>query len=248
MLWMLGMAIGAANAIAANNQRNAEFDDKLDELRRQENILSTQYSQAQASYDLSVEQATQSVENANKELGILADQTIANRDMALTQQGKSGSMQSQLNAMQLATLNIQNEQAQGAANQQVATSGFRNSGTARNVVENAQRSGDMAIKQASLQASMSNYQTYSSALNTFTSANQQYDAYQRQIEANDDNLDMQLEQMELQMDQTTQMYEIEHGYLTADINYMEDEGRDALEQANIWGSLGAVGSGIMMGL
>ena len=34
--------------------RNAEFDDKLDELRRQENILSTQYSQAQASYDLSV--------------------------------------------------------------------------------------------------------------------------------------------------------------------------------------------------
>ena len=69
------------------------------------------------------------------------------------------------------------------------------------------------------------------------------------VRLNDDNLDMQLEQMELQMDQTTQMYEIEHGYLTADINYgCEDEGRDALEQANIWGSLGAVGSGIMMGL
>ena len=244
-LFLLGAALGAINGISQMNQRNAEYEDRLDELNYQKNILDKQYSQAQTSFNLSLNHQKEQTERANAEIGILADQTIANRDTSIGQQAKAGAMQSQLNAMQLATLNVQNQQAEGTANQQVATSGFRNSGTAGNVRDNAQRNSRLSTKQANLQVSMSNFQTYASALNTFTSANQQYDAYQRQVALNNENLDDQLEEMQLQMDQTTEMYNLQGGYIGSQIDYLNGEGKNALDQANGWGFFGSVLSGAL---
>ncbi len=245
LLFMAGAFLGAIKGISDMNQRNAEYEDKLDDLNYQKNILDKQYSQAKESFNLSVEHQKEQTERANAEIGMIADQTIANRDTSIGQQVKAGAMQSQINSMQLATLNVQNQQAEGAANQQVATSGFRNSGTAGNVRDNAQRSSQMSSKQANLQVSMSNFQTYASALNTFTSANQQYDAYQRQMEMNNENLDDQLEELQLQMDQTTDMYDLQGGYIGSQIDYLKGEGKDALDQANGWGFFGSILSGAL---
>ena len=243
--WLAGIALGAINGISQMNQRNAEYQDKLDELNYQHDQLDLQYSQAQQSNALAAQQAQDQTAEANAEMNLLADQTIGNRDTAVKQTAQSGSMQSHLNALQMATLNVQNKQTEGAASQQVATSGFRNSGTAGNVLENAKRSSQMSTQQAQLQADMSNFQTYASALNTFTSANQQADAYRRQIEGNNNALDDQLEQLQLQMNQTTETYELQGGYIGSQIEYMEGEGRDALDQANGWGFFGSVLSGAL---
>lgn len=247
ILLALGMLGGLAKGIASANSRNAEYQDKLEELNRSQEQLDQQYSQAKDSYSLSVDQAKDSLADTNKELGLLANETLANRDLAIKQTAKSGGMQSQLDAAQIATLAVQNEQSVGAANQQAATSGFRGTGTAKNVMENTQRSADDAIAQARMQSDLSKYQTYASAVNTYTDANQRVASYQRQIEQNQTDSDRQLEALQLQMEQTTDSYNLQGGYLASDLEYLQTKGKSAMQFGATMDLFGGLFSGASAG-
>jgi hypothetical protein len=240
---LIGLAQGANNA----NVRQAEYDDKLEDLNRQKAILDKQYTQSQQSYDLSKDQLNESTDYANTELNLLGDQTIKNRDTSLNQTATIGAKQSEINALQIATLDIQNKQQVGSANQAAATSGFRGSGSALNVLNNTRTLTQDARKQATMQSNLSNYSTFASAVNNFTNANQQHDAYMRKIDENEFMRDQQLESMNLQMEQTKDMYDLQGGYLASDIEYMDGEGRDALKTAQAFDILGGIFSGAVSG-
>jgi len=250
VLLALGLIGGLAKGIASANSRNAEYQDKVEELNRSKEQLNQQYSQAKDSYSLSVDQAKDSLADTNKELGLLADETLANRDMAIKQTATSGGMQSQLDAAQIATLAVQNEQSVGAANQAAATSGFRGTGTAKNVVKNTQSSADDAMAQARMQSDLSKYQTYASAVSTYTDANQRVASYNRKIEQNQTDTDRQLEALQLQMDQTTDSYNLQGGYLASDLEYLQTKGKSAMQfgaTTDLFGGLfGGLASGAQL--
>jgi len=238
---LLGLGGGASKA----KQREAEYQDKLQDLNRQKEILDTQYSQAKDSYNLATQQAKMKTQESNTELALLGRETIENRDLAIDQTGKAGSMQSAINASQLATLAIQNQMQVGQATQQAATSGFRGSASAMNQVTNAQLATEMATEQARMQSKLSNYQTYASAVGTYTSATQQAEAYSRQIDLNKSELSRQLESFDLQMGQQKEMYDLQGGYLSSDIHYMETEGKKALQSAKGWDIVGGTIGGAL---
>jgi len=228
---ILGLFSGWGNA----NARQDEFDDKKEDLGRQEEVLDSNYSQAQSSYNLATTNANAVAQENKDEYNLLADEALANRDTTLKQTATNGSEQSKINAMQLATLTVQSKQVEGSANQSVATSGFRNSGTAMNLVDNAKSSNADTIKQARMQSKLANSQTFTQAVNNYTSANQQIDAYQRRVELTESQLQRDLGKLDLQMDQTTDTYDLQGGYLTADIDYMNS---DKAESALWWAKAG----------
>ena len=209
--------------------------------------MDKQYTQSQQTYDLSKEQLNENTDYANAELNLLGDQTIKNRDTSLGQTATIGARQGEINALQIATLDIQNKQQVGSANQAAATSGFRGSGSALNVINNTKTLTQDARKQATMQSNLSNYSTFASAVNNYTNANQQYDAYMRKIDENEFMRDQQLESMNLQMKQTKDMYDLQGGYLASDIDYMNNEGKDALNTAKGFDILGGLFSGILGG-
>ena len=242
-----GGALGLINGASKANQREADYQDKLEELNRQKTILDTQFNQAKDSYDLSTSHAKQQVSEANNELSLLGQETLDNRDMSLAQTSKAGSMQSEVNAMQLATLAVQNTQQTGEARQQAATSGFRGTASALNLVDNAKRTAQSTTAQAKMQSKLSNYQTYASAVGNYTSATQQADAYARKIEQNKNDLDRQLAALDQNLAQTEEMYQLQGGYLASDIDYMKKEGKKALGNAQFWDVTGGMLNGALSG-
>lgn len=242
-----GGALGLINGASKARQREAEYEDKLEELNRQKKILDTQFSQAKESHELATVQAKAQTDEANKELDLLGKETLDNRDLALDQTAKAGSMQSEVNALQLATLAVQNTQQVGQARQQAASSGFRGTGSAMNLVDNTSQSAKSATAQAKMQSRLSNFQTYASAVNNYTSATQQAEAYERKIEQNKNALDRQLEAMDLSMEQTSQMYELQGGYLGSDIEYLKTKGKKALGGAQWWDVTGGMLNGALNG-
>jgi hypothetical protein len=243
-----GGLLGMGRGIGKAKQRELEYQAKLEEIQRQQTILDTQFNQARQSYDLGVSQARESTAEANAELDLLATETIVNRDRVVGQTQKAGAMQSVVNAMQLAELQVQNTQQTGAARQQAATSGFRGTGTAQARVENAISAGEAAKNIAQKQNKIATFQTYSSALNTYTSANQQEDAYRRKIEMNESALGRELAKLDLGLAQAREMHELQGGYLASDLEYLKTEGRRALDSAKTWDVIGGIGGGILQGL
>ena len=85
-----GGLLGLGRGIGKAKQREAEYQDKLEEIQRQQTILDTQFNQARQSYDLGVSQARESTAEANAELDLLATETIVNRDRVVGQTQKAG--------------------------------------------------------------------------------------------------------------------------------------------------------------
>jgi hypothetical protein len=243
-----GGVMGAIGGKRKADQRELEYQDKLEEIQRQQTILDTQFNQARQSYDLGVSQARESTSEANAELDLLATETIVNRDRVVGQTQKAGAMQSVVNAMQLAELQVQNTQQTGAARQQAATSGFRGTGTAQARVENAISAGEAATNIAQKQNKIARFQTYSSALNTYISANQQEDAYRRKIEMNESALGRELAKLDLGLAQSREMHELKGGYLASDLEYLKTGGRKALDDARKWDIIGGGFGGFFQGM
>ncbi len=243
-----GGLLGLGSGIGKARQRELEYQDKLEEIERQQTILDTQFNQARQSYDLGVSQARESTSEANAEQELLATETIANRDRVVGQKQKAGAMQSVVNAMQLAELQVQNTQQTGAARQQAATSGFRGTGTAQARVENAISAGEVAKNITQKQNKIARFETYSSALNTYISANQQEDAYRRKIEMNESALGRDLAKLDLGLAQAREMHELKGGYLASDLEYLQTEGRKALTGAQVWDVIGGGLGGVFQGM
>ena len=242
-----GGLLGLGSGLSKAKQREADYQDKLEDLNRQKQLLDTQFSQAKQSHELATDQAKAQVSEANAELNLLGQETIDNRDMALDQTAKAGSMQSEVNAMQLATLAVQNTQQTGEARQQAATSGFRGSGTALNLVDNADRQAQSSTAQARMQSKLSNYQTYASAVSNYTSATQQAEAYARKIQQNQNDLERHLASLDQNLGHAQELYELQGGYLASDIQYMNTEGKDALAGAMFWDAAGGMFGGAFNG-
>lgn len=240
LLTIAGLAAGLFKGHAAASEKQAAFDDKIEELERSKELLKADYQSNIESFDLSEKHLNQQADSKKEEYSFLSGQVLENRDRTLDQTATIGSQHSEINAQQIATLLVQADQAEGAANQSVATSGFRNTGSARNVVVNTKSQNQSAIDQSRLQAKMSRTQTFSEALNNYTDANQQMESYQRQIQYTEEARLRSEEEINLKRKQNKDSYDLRGGYLAADLDYMNSQdAKDALA----WSKAGSVLSG-----
>lgn len=241
----IGAGISAISAVGKAKERTAAYEQRLQDLNQGKERLDQGFSQAQASYKQATAHAEAQAKEKKDELSLLSSETIANRDMALKQTGELGSMESQLQAMQLATLSVQNRQEVGKATMQAAASGFRGNNSALGIVEATQAAQADAMTQARMQAKLSNRQTYAKASQSYISSTQQAEGYQREIERTGAELSRTLEGYDLQMAQAKATYDLEGGFLRQDVGYMKTTGKKAMDWANIGGGLADVGSGAM---
>lgn len=161
------------SASSKNSQMQSEYDDKLQELQREQVQLTQQ--KANASADVS---------RANALLDTKISNTTTNQNTAKEQSANSLAATDQITNAQMATLKVQAMQAEGQAQQQAANSGFRNVGSATANVYNQQQTDKDAIATQEAENNLQKYQTFSNAKNTYTSYSQQITDYQTQKASN----------------------------------------------------------------
>lgn len=244
----LAGGLGAFRGTNKAKQREAEYQAKLEELEQSQKELDLSFNQAKESYNLGVSQARAEIGEANKENELLAKQTLENRDMQLGHASRTAADQSKVSTNQLATLAVDLKQQEAEATQASATSGFRGTGSALNLVDNAKSRSKTTLAAARMQKEVSEYQSYASAVQNYTSLNQQEAAYRRKIEQNNSSLHRELARLDLQMHQAEGMHELRGGYLGDQIEYMKTEGSKAVKEAGIWDVINGTIDGIMQGV
>lgn len=174
----LGLAKGLGNVLAAQT----EYEEKVSDLEQTQKELSAQF-------DNSVANAAADVEEANKRLEANIADTTVMRNERLGTSANSIAMQEQIQAQQIAELQLQAADARGAAIQDTATSGVRLMRDADGNVVNAgvyraEKAGERSLSAAIAQRNLSRYQNIESARANYLQANMNLAAYQREIAYN----------------------------------------------------------------
>jgi len=176
-LGLVGAGISIVSSVISasskSSQMQSEYDDKLQELQREQAQLTQQ--KANASADVS---------RANALLDTKISNTTTNQNTAKEQSANSLAATDQITNAQMSALKVQALQAEGQAQQQVANSGFRNAGTATANVYNQEQTDKDAIATQEAENNLQRYQTFSNAKNTYTSYSQQISDYQTQKASN----------------------------------------------------------------
>lgn len=185
--------------------QEAEYETRMEERRRQQEL----YDQASAnllenkrlyeqSWNLQSEHLTEQKDENLAELTTLSGITADNRDRVLGQNQSAMRDNSQLGAMQLSTLDVTSKNAVEQGTQRSALSGFRGTGTSRNLEKNISEASVFQREQATLQQSMSVKAAYNQTKNSFIASNQQIDSYKRNMDQVVASFDRASEQMDMQ--------------------------------------------------
>lgn len=198
----MGFAIASiAVAAVGNFVKGFGNQKKMEEANRQ---IQQARNNLKESYDLAKKQSEESYNLQKDQLEATLNQNVAitreNQARGLGQNSESIATKDALQTAQIATIQVEASQAEGAALQSVATSGFRATGSAMNVVSEANRKGNDAISQALLQRSFSIKQSYNDALNAYIGADQQVAQYQLEYNQRNASLDLSYRQNQEQMD------------------------------------------------
>jgi len=215
MGWLIaGAVVGIIGAFTGGIGKIANRAIQEKETKKE---LATAKSNLENSYSLSVKQL-----NETEQLEI--SQAIANRDITLTQRAQGMEIQNQIYNEQQAELAVKASQAEGQAIQQVATSGFRDTGSAMNVVNSTNTAYDLAIAKQNNQIALEKYENYNTALNNYTNANMQLEQYKLQIQQKRESMEHE--------------YQTDLNAINDDINYMNS---DEFKWAQAFGYIGDIG-------
>lgn len=214
---LIAGGVGIASGVA---KRNAQSKAQKEELRRQQENLRIAKNNLTDSYNLNMRQAEEVTKQANDLINLQAGQTEAARDLGIKNAGTSGELSDRLAASQIATLQVESSQQEGQAVQNVALSGFRNTGSALNIIKDVSSKAQSAVRQAFLQRSVSRFSDYASARNNYLNAENQLQLYQAQIESNESELARTKEKYTLTYNQQLEEMQRESGYVQSDQDFM----------------------------
>ena len=113
---------------------------------------------------------------------------------------------------QLASIQRQNLQSIGSAEQAVATSGFRDTGSGANAIEETRRVAEQTYDTSRRQVQLSAYESYMQAADAYFSGNVQIEAYREASRDAQANFDIQSSMLESQYNYDKAVLEGEIGY------------------------------------
>lgn len=232
--------------------RRAQANAQLTQILNAQEDLTDKLNQSNEMANLQKRQALDNLNYTNSFLQTQTEQQLANRDSSIEHSSNMLSAQSQLNADSLHQMKVSAGQQEQAAMQSVATSGFRNSGTADNNVAEAQRVNEMKYNAQQKANELSQYNSMYEARNAYMNSTYTAQGYQRQIESNTRAFNQSMEQMDLQAQQNEYNYNKEMDRYSGDIADMKKANQDLgkYTAAGFFNDLFTVGSialGVMTG-
>ena len=200
-LFWIGTAVSAAGGLLSGFS-NAE--KKRKEREQQKAQIQNAIKQGDADLTDYLETLTDSYKKATNALNDSYTQNKTSLGYTQTSRASNAqtssmlnTKQSQLEYQELAQILASGKQSVGSAVQQTATSGFRNTGSNQNIVEEAQRQATYSATQAQAQVELSTAQRFASASSTYFSQSAQIEAYQQNLTS-----------IERQKEETTNTYNI----------------------------------------
>lgn len=239
-----------------DGKRRAQANAQLTQILNAQEDLTDKLNQSIEMANLQKKQALDNLNYTNSFLQTQTEQQLANRDSSIEHSSNMLSAQSQLNADSLHQMKVSAGQQEQAAMQSVATSGFRNSGTADNNVAEAQRVNEMKYNAQQKANELSQYNSMYEARNAYMNSTYTAQGYQRQIESNTRAFNQSMEQMDLQAKQNEYNYNKEMERYSGDIADMAaaNKAMGAPSAANIIGGIfsdlftvGSITLGVMTG-
>lgn len=223
-----------------SKSHNAEQENNIRQVTNAKTDLTDQYNQYVEKLNLGNKNLATNLNTSNSLLQNSANTTIENRDNALNYSASFISEQRNLNNIQMRELGVQNTQSENALVQRVALSGFRNTGTMNNIVEEQQRVNRIneSIKRQAFQ--MDERANLESAKNSYV--NGTYSAYgsMDSIESNMQKYEQTLGENALQTKQNKETYDKEMQRYNEDLNAIRTSGklsRDAGIASGVFGLL-----------
>ena len=207
----LGIFRGFGNMIRGAQEaeaQRAEAGYNLAQLDLQYNRLEDTFRENQLKLQESLDQALD-----QNQQGIWATE-IAQRNNLITSSVSNAENQD-IMYTELASLQRQNLQSVGSAEQMVATSGFRNTGSGANAIHETERVAGETYDQARRQIQLSAYQGYMQAADAYFSANIQLEGYRESSRNALTNFDIQSSMLESQYNYDREVTSGEIGYWQA---------------------------------
>ena len=203
-----GLFSGPGNVIQGKREveaQKAEAEYNLDQLELKEDRLLEAKNENLAKLELSLEQAL----NEGRQ-GIWSTSVAQQNNMRAS--AFSNTENQAIMYSQLASLQRQNLQSVGSAEQAVATSGFRNTGSGANAIAETERVASDTYEQSRRQIQLSAYQGYMQAADSYFASNVQIESYREAMRNAEDNFSIQSEMLESQYQYDLDVLAGEKGY------------------------------------
>lgn len=262
-------SVFAKTAVTASNMQS-EYEEDMTTLERSRDDLLTGKENLESDYTAQVGSGLIDVDEylsdpsfdiANvsaSEIGLLnydllldASESQRQKDVVTTTQQKnlstsatSQSLLSSLETQQIAVQNVQASEAEGQAMQAVATTGFRNTGSAQNVVKQQQYYNKVSMNSLKGQINITRFNRYNDALSAYTQAEVQKANYDAAIENQTLLTKANIEESERQYTQGVGTLDTKLETTNEDIEKLEDYGENELYPNMALMAVGNLFSGI----
>ena len=262
-------SVFAKTAVTASNMQS-EYEEDMTTLERSREDLLTGKENLKSDYTAQVGSGLIDVDEylsdpsfdiANvsaSEIGLLnydlllnASESQRQKDVVTTTQQKnlstsatSQSLLSSLETQQIAVQNVQASEAEGQAMQAVATTGFRNTGSAQNVVKQQQYYNKVSMNSLKGQINITRFNRYNDALSAYTQAEVQKANYDAAIENQTLLTKANIEESERQYTQGVGTLDTKLETTNEDIEKLEDYGENELYPNMALMAVGNLFSGI----
>ena len=203
-----GFVRGTGSYIQKQNQYSANMAEasyNIKQLDLQLGRLLETYNENQAQLDTTLKQT---LSQNNQALYVTS---VAQKNAATTASNANVANQENL-YLQLATLQRQNLQSVGSAVSAAARSGFRDSGSNRNIIEETERTADESYEQARNQITLSAYTSFEQAASDYFSANVQMESYRESSRNANENYRLQSSMLTSEYRYNKQRTEAERSY------------------------------------
>lgn len=215
---ILGWGHGSSKETANRNRYEAYLDKTLDA----KEDLTDSYNNYVDKWNLATKQQLENLNATNEELQATANATIESRDQTLETNANALYEQGQMYITQLEQMQVSNNQREGKALQNLATSGFRNSGTASNNLAEIQRAYDREYNLEKSKVQLSQYQNIVEAGNAYKSGTYTAYGYMGNVVDNNRKFNQFMEEQEMLYKQAQSSYEKETKRYEQDLKDLSD--------------------------
>ena len=223
-----GLAGAALKGETNRRQMESEYETQKELLNRTILDLNTQKSNLKTNYTLQAKYLLENKNASNLQVDRLLGQVQESQTRALSSNSRNIAESANIAALKMADLEVQAQQSLGAANQSTALSGFRNNISGNNQLINQKQSNNSILSQSRASQILSNRQNLESAKNSYLSAEIQKDNYNYQKKENDRLYNQNYTLMNNTYNQKSSNLNTLLNRANEDKDYLENEGREAL--------------------
>lgn len=210
-------------AASKAEQLKAEKEQQLASYESQATKLTDEYAQNTAENEMAGRHALESLTQANKTLNGQISNAQADQSTTQKQNASSARQQDAIANQEIAALQVDAEQAEGAAVQKVGMSGFRLSGSGSNAIRDQQSTNKETLDKANAQATLNRYSNISQAHNTYVSYDEKIQNYEAQKESAKLSYQQTTEELQLRQKNLDTNYNRDYGETQANIAYLNSD-------------------------